>query len=235
MFQKIIPDIQCIAGIINTGIEFVILSKTITMWKIVLRNAIKSIFLFFLFLFITTVIQSQPAVSYQQPDVSYQPYIGASEGLNSPIELVSAPGDATGRLFIVEKGGKVRIWNGSNVLAIPFLDISALISNREEQGLLSMAFHPQYKNNGVFFVYYTNNDGHITVARYKVSADPNVAEPTANPTTPLVNIPTKEGIHNGGHLQFRTVGGTNYLYFATGEGGSHEDPNNNAQDPHSYL
>ena len=198
------------------------------MWATILRKSLKATFLFFLFLISTYVSQSQP-------DVSYQPFIGASEGLSSPIELVSAPGDATGRFFIVEKGGKVKIWNGSNLLATPFIDISALVSNNYEQGLLSMAFHPQYQSNGFFFVYYTNNDGDITVARYRVSADPNVAEPAANPTTPLVSIPTKEGIHNGGHLQFRPMGGTNYLYFATGEGGSHDDPDNNAQDPNSYL
>ena len=198
------------------------------MWKAILRNPVKATFFFFPFLFITTVSQSQP-------DVSYQPFIDASKGLSSPIELVSAPGDATSRLFIVEKAGIVRIWNGSDLLPTPFLDISALVIADGERGLLSMAFHPQYQSNGYFFVYYNSNDGNITVARYQVSGDPNVAESAANPTTPLISIPKNFGNHNGGHLQFRTEGGTNYLYFATGDGGSGNDPGNNAQNPNSYL
>ena len=150
------------------------------MWEAILRNPVKATFLFFPLLFITTVSQSQP-------DESYQSFIGASEGLSSPVELVSAPGDATGRLFIVEKAGTVRIWNGSNLLATPFLDISAIVLDNGERGLLSMAFHPQYQSNGYFFVYYNSNDGNITVARYHVSGDPNVAESAANPTTPINN------------------------------------------------
>ena len=195
----------------------------------ILGNPVKVTFLVFLFLFIATVGQSQP-------DVSYQPFIGASEGLSSPIELVSAPGDATGRLFIIEKAGRVKIWNGSNLLSTPFIDISALVFNDGEMGLLSMAFHPQYQSNGFFFLYYNNSDKNITIARYKVSADPNIAIPDANPTTPLMIITNNAGAHNGGHLQFRTEVGINYLYFATGDGGQGgNDPENNAQNPDSYL
>ena len=199
------------------------------MWRMILRNPVKATFLIFTFLFITTVSDSQP-------DVSYKPFISSSEGLSSPIELVSAPGDATGRLFIVEKSGTIRIWNGSNLLPNSFLDISSLVADDGERGLLSMAFHPQYQSNGFFFVYYTNTDGDITVARYHVSPNPNVAEPVASPTTTtLISIPKNFSNHNGGHLQFWTVGTTNYLYFATGDGGSSNDPDNNAQNPNSYL
>src|SRR5690606_13420582 len=134
--------------------------------------------------------------SQSQPDLSYQPFIGASEGLVAPIELVSAPGDPPNRLFVVEKGGTIRIWNGSNLLPDPFLDISALVLGDGEQGLLSMAFHPQYQTNGYFFVYYNNNDGDITVARYHVSADPDIAEPGANPASPLISIPKNFDNHN---------------------------------------
>ena len=172
---------------------------------------------------------------YAQPDVSYQPFIGSSEGLVSPIELLTAPGDATGRFFIVEKRGTVRIWNGSRLLDAPFLDISAEVRNDGEQGLLSMAFHPQYGTNGYFFVYYVNIDGDIAVARYKVSTNPNLAEPDANPAGPIITIDKTFGNHNGGHLQFRSEGGTNYLYFATGDGGGANDPDNNAQNPSSLL
>ena len=200
--------------------------KTIAMLK-PLPNPIKATLVFLSFL-ITNIIESQP-------DVSYQPFIGASEGLNAPVELASPPGDPTGRLFIVEKGGRIRVWNGSNLLSTPFLDISDLVLNDGESGLLSMAFHPQYQSNGFFFVYYNNTDGDITVARYHVSSNPNIAEPTANPTTPLISISKNYGNHNGGHLQFRPGGGINYLYFATGDGGGSDDPDNNAQNPNSYL
>jgi hypothetical protein len=114
------------------------------MWKTILRYPVKATILSAL-LFHSTNIHSQP-------DLSYQPFIGASEGLVAPIELVSAPGDPPNRLFIVEKGGTIRIWNGSNLLADPFLDISSLVLDDGEQGLLSMAFHPQYQSNGHFFV-----------------------------------------------------------------------------------
>lgn len=198
------------------------------MLKTPLPNPIKAIFLFLSSL-ITGIIHSQP-------DVGYQPFIGASEGLSSPIELASAPGDATGRLFIVEKSGVIKIWNGSQLLGTPFLDMSdEVLDDGGERGLLSMAFHPQYQSNGFFFVYYNSNNGNIAVARYQVSSNPNVAEPTPNPASPLISIAKPYSNHNGGHLQFRPGGGTNYLYFATGDGGSGDDPENNAQDPNSYL
>jgi len=198
------------------------------MWRKILRNPVKATFLTFCFLFITTF-------SHSQPDVSYETFISSSEGLSLPIELVSAPGDGTGRLFIVEKAGIIKIWNGSNLLPAPFLDISSLVADDGERGLLSMAFHPSYQSNGFFFLYYNSNDGNITIARYHVSANPNVAEPAADPAIPLISIPKNFTNHNGAHLQFRTEGTANYLYFATGDGGSSNDPDNNAQNPNSYL
>jgi glucose/arabinose dehydrogenase len=182
------------------------------------------VFLPVLALFFQTIARSQPAIAYE-------PLI--SSGLSSPMEIVSAPGDATGRLFIVEKGGTIKIWNGSEVLATPFLDISTIITSNGERGLLSMAFHPDYASNGYFFVYYTNNAGAVTIARYIVSSDPDIAGPDPNPAAPLITIPKLYANHNGGHLQFRTEEGVHYLYFATGDGGGSNDPDNNAQNPAS--
>ena len=179
-----------------------------------------------LVLFFQTIVRSQPAITYEPLIIS---------GLFSPVEIASAPGDATGRLFIVEKGGSIKIWNGTVVLATPFLDISAIITSNGERGLLSMAFHPNYAGNGYFFVYYTNDEGAVTVARYKVSSNPDIAEPNPDPVTPLITIPKRFTNHNGGHLQFRTEDGIHYLYFATGDGGSGNDPDNNAQNPASLL
>jgi glucose/arabinose dehydrogenase len=196
------------------------------MWTVTLRNAaqatISAICLFF-----STIILAQPVIGYQ-------PVI--SSGISGPIEVVTAPGDATGRLFIVEKSGIIRIWNGTTVLPTPFLNISGIVADDGEHGLLSMAFHPQYQSNGFFFVYYNDDpSGNVTVARYQVSGNPNVATPTANPVAPLVSISKPFDNHNGGHLQFRVEGGTNYLYFATGDGGGSNDPNRNSQNQASRL
>lgn len=169
-----------------------------------------------------------------QPVVSYKPLI--TSGLSGPMEVRSAPGDISGRLFIVEKGGTVKIWNGNTVLPTPFLNISSLISSDGEHGLLSMAFHPEYVTNGYFFLYYTNTAGDITVSRFKVSAgNPEIAMPDPDPALPLIQIPKPFSNHNGGHLHFRPESGINYLYFGTGDGGSGNDPNGNAQNPGSLL
>jgi len=166
-----------------------------------------------------------------QPTVNYVPVVS---GLTAPMEVATAPGDGSGRLFIVEKGGTIRIWDGTQVLATPFLDISASVVSTGEQGLLSMAFHPQYATNGFFFVYYNALNGNDTVAKYQVSANPNVALPTqVGPS--LVSIPKPFDNHNGGHLQFRTELGLHFLYFATGDGGSGNNPDNSAQNPLSLL
>lgn len=170
-----------------------------------------------------------------QPDVAYQPVIGPTEGLQAPIELVSAPGDASNRLFIVEKAGRIKIWNGSQLLSTPFLDISDRVIDDGERGLLSMAFHPQYQSNGYFFVYYNNNDGDITISRFHASPASNVADPDPTPAEPIFRVSKDASNHNGGHLQFRPGAATPYLYFATGDGGGGNDPGNNAQNLSSYL
>jgi glucose/arabinose dehydrogenase len=189
--------------------------------------------------FCTAIFLSISFISlYSQPNLGYMEMIPVSQGLNQPIELVSAPGDIAGRFFIVQKTGEIRIWDNGVLLATPFLNINSIVRDdvNGEQGLLSMAFHPQYATNGFFYVYYNANNGNIVVARYQRSAgNPNLAEPAPNPAVPYVNIAKPFTNHNGGHLQFRIEGGVNYLYFATGDGGSGNDPFNNAQDPLSLL
>jgi glucose/arabinose dehydrogenase len=180
--------------------------------------------------FITVTLLLSQALR-AQPTIEYATVTG---GLSSPIEI-AAPNDNSGRLFIVEQRGTIRIWTGTSLLPTPFLDITPLLSTGDEQGLLSMAFHPDYASNGLFFVYYTNTSGDITVARYSVSGNPNIANPTASPVTPLVTIPKPYDNHNGGHLQFKVEGGVNYLYFGTGDGGDGNDPNGFAQNPGSRL
>lgn len=153
-------------------------------------------------------------------------------GLSNPVDIAD-PGD--GRLFIVQQGGLIRIWNGS--VLTTFLNISGLITSPtgSEQGLLSMAFHPQYSSNRYFFVWYTGTGGLLTLARYRRDAvDPNVADPASAQV--LLTIP-KPGTpaytnHNGAKLNFGTDG---MLYIGTGDGGSGGDPFNNAQNGASLL
>ncbi len=163
-----------------------------------------------------------------QPVVEFNPFI--SSGLSAPVDIANA-GDGSNRLFIVEQGGRIKIYNGTNLLPTPFLNISAIITTGGERGLLSVAFHPNYETNRYFFVYYTNLTGAITIARYRTSAtDPNVAD--ANSGVVLLTIPKPFTNHNGGDLNFGPEG---YLYFGTGDGGSGGDPSNFAQNGSSLL
>ena len=92
-----------------------------------------------------------------------------TSSVNSPVYITHA-GDGSGRLFIVEQGGRIRIFDGTNLLATPFLDISSQVLFSGEEGLLSVAFHPGYKTNGQFYVYFTNPDGSSNVvARFTAS------------------------------------------------------------------
>jgi glucose/arabinose dehydrogenase len=154
--------------------------------------------------------------------------------VSSPVHVTHAP-DGSGRLFIVEQGGYIRIYENGAVLPTPFLDIHTLISTGAEEGLLSVAFHPNYATNGYFYVYYTNNiaiPGDITVARYHVSADPDVADGSSAQIVLVVPHPVNAN-HNGGQLMFGPTDG--YLYMGTGDGGGAGDVPNNAQNLNVLL
>jgi glucose/arabinose dehydrogenase len=142
-----------------------------------------------------------------------------------PLYVTSPPGD-TQRLFIVEQvTAQIKILQNGVVLATPFLDLNSLvINNGGEQGLLGLAFHPNYAANGYFYVNYTANSGNSVTARYQVSANPNIANPAS--ALILLNIPDPYSNHNGGCLAFGPDG---YLYLGLGDGGSGFDPQNRAQ------
>lgn len=152
-------------------------------------------------------------------------------GLSAPVEVVNAA-DGSGRLFIVEQGGRVRIVRGNALSSTPFLDVSALVQSGGEQGLLGLAFHPQYRANGRFFVNYTRaGDGATVIASYRVSNnDPDAADPTSGRI--LLVVPQPFANHNGGTLRFGPDG---YLYIGMGDGGSVNDPDNRAQDLATLL
>jgi glucose/arabinose dehydrogenase len=161
------------------------------------------------------------------PTIQLEP---VASGLTMPV-TVSNAGDGTGRLFIVEQEGLIRILIGGTVLPTPFLDISDLVSCCGEQGLLGLAFHPDYTANGFFYVNYTNNAGDTVVARYTVSAsDPNIADPDSAQTVLTQDQPFSN--HNGGQLAFGPDG---YLYIALGDGGSGGDPQDNGQNLNTWL
>ncbi len=155
-------------------------------------------------------------------------------GLVDPVNVVNA-GDGSGRLFVVQRTGQILIIDhDGTLLEEPFLDISALVKiDHQEQGLLGLAFHPDYANNGLFYIYYSDfrtNGDHFLVER-KVSADdPNRADPESarvllSEEDPFTN-------HNGGTLHFGPDG---YLYLSIGDGGSAGDPYDNAQDLSTVL
>ena len=143
-------------------------------------------------------------------------------GLVRPVDLQP---DGSGRLFVIEKAGRIRIIENDQLIETPFLDISDHVgSTGNEQGLLGLAFHPQYAQNGRFFVNYTDNNGDTVLARFQASSDPNIADP--NSEVKMLGIDQPFANHNGGVLAFGPDG---YLYAGLGDGGSQGDPFGNAQ------
>lgn len=136
------------------------------------------------------------------------------------------------RLFVTEQAGVIRIIQEGEVLPDPFLYIQDRVgSSASEQGLLSVAFHPRYAENGYFFVDYTDKNGDTVIARYQVSEeDPNRA--LAGSERVLLTISQPYGNHNGGQLHFGPDG---YLYVGMGDGGSANDPMGNGQDTGALL
>ncbi len=173
------------------------------------------------------------------PDPAAVDLVEVASGFDRPIYATHA-GDGTERLFVVEQGGKIFIVENDTVLETPFLDIGSLLSPEvfnggyTERGLLGVAFDPDYATNGLFYVDYTDREGTIVVAQYRVSADdPNLADPNSGRI--LLEIPKPDGYgnHNGGHLAFGPDDG--YLYIATGDGGGAGDPLDNGQNPATLL
>jgi glucose/arabinose dehydrogenase len=161
------------------------------------------------------------------------PYVS---GLSAPVEFVQDP-SVPSIQYVVEQGGTIRVIQGGVVLAAPFLDITSIISGGGERGLLGLAFPRDYAVSGRFFVDYTDTSGNTRVARFKRSAiNPLVADPSTRfdlrwgGTQSFIVQPFAN--HNGGHLAFGPDG---YLYVALGDGGSGDDPQNNAQNPGTLL
>jgi glucose/arabinose dehydrogenase len=150
--------------------------------------------------------------------------------------FVTHAGDGSGRLFVIEQEGAIRIIDaGGNLLPTPFLDIDPIVtggnSGGDERGLLGLAFHPDYANNGKFYVNYTGSGGDTRIAEYQVSAgDPDIADPGTARIIMFYDQPFTN--HNGGWVSFGPDG---YLYIAAGDGGSGNDPGNRAARLNQFL
>jgi glucose/arabinose dehydrogenase len=165
------------------------------------------------------------------PDPNGYVWQQIASGLAFPIGMTNA-GDGSGRLFLLEKAGAIRILQNGQILPSPFLDIGDQVTSRgSEQGLLGLAFHPHYAENGFFYVNYIDRQGNTVIARFQVrSDDPDHADPTSEKQLLTVQQPFPN--HNGGQLAFGPDG---YLYAGLGDGGSAGDPLDAGQSLNTLL
>lgn len=187
---------------------------------------------FFCAILLTSIFAAQssraqlPAIAYSAPVIS---------GLSSPLDIVNA-GDGTNRLFVVERGGAIKIYSSTYTFLGTLVTVSGIIApgGSDERGLLSAVFHPDYETNRFFYVYYNtvvSGVNYVNVARYQTRADnPNLADDTSRKV--MLSIQKNFTNHNGARLLF---GADGFLYFGTGDGGSGDDPDNNAQNGNSLL
>ena len=177
----------------------------------------------------TTPKDDAPDVSAQ--NTSNDVRLGVEQvasGLDQPVYLTAPVSDP--RLFIVEQPGRIRVVENGRLLAKPFLDIVDKVRSGGEQGLLSVAFHPQYRSNGFLFVNHTDKNGDTRIERYTVSTDRNVADPRSAKL--ILSIDQRYSNHQGGLNLFGPDG---MLYIGMGDGGSQGDPHGNGQNRNVLL
>jgi glucose/arabinose dehydrogenase len=169
---------------------------------------------------------AEPAGPLSWPSISFSSQV---TGLLRPTHLTHA-GDSSGRIFVTEQEGTIRVIQDGALLPTPLLDISDRVRAGGERGLLSVAFPPDFASKRYFYVDYTNINGDTLISRYRLTADDNVADPNSEEVLLLIEQPYPN--HNGGQLAFGPDG---YLYIGMGDGGSGGDPDNNGQNPGSLL
>lgn len=191
-----------------------------------IRNPKSAIVHFTLLLFLAC---SDSSSSSQPPPPGSPALKLLSSSLSQPVYVTAAPGD-TDRFFVVEKTGTIRIFRHDTLLDTAFLDITSQVSTGSEQGLLSMAFHPNYASNGYFYISYTNTTGDSRIVRYHVSADPNLADSTTGDT--ILTLAQPFSNHNGGLILF---GPDKKLWIGFGDGGGAGDTAGNGQNKKVLL
>ncbi len=177
-----------------------------------------------------TLTAQAPTATNSFPDPTAYNWSPVVSGFDRPVDI-QFPDDGSGRMFILEQVGRIRVVQNGLLLATPFLDITDRVgSNSSERGLLGLAFHPHYKDNGYFYVNYTDKRGNTNISRFQVTADPNVADPSSEKVLLHVDQPFPN--HNGGKTIFGPDG---YLYLGLGDGGSQGDPYGNGQNTNVLL
>ena len=176
------------------------------------------------------VASAAPAAPMFDPAQTALRLTTVANGLLKPDFLTHA-GDGSGRLFVVEQAGRIRIIDGDKVVETPFLDISDRVgSSSNEQGLLGLAFAPDYASSGTFFVNYTNRAGDTVISRFQVTTDAQVADPASETLVLTFQQPAPN--HNGGMILFGPDG---MLWVGTGDGGASNDRFGNGQNPQTLL
>ena len=180
--------------------------------------------------FYVAVVAAALLASTPSPVLAQVGLTHVASGFTDPV-FVGHAGDGSNRLFIVERAGRIRVLLPGATMGIEFLNITPSVSTTGEQGLLGLAFHPQYATNRRFFVFYTRKpDGAIRISEFRATSDPNLADHIERP---LLTIPHPgQANHNGGMIAF---GNDGLLYIAVGDGGSGNDPPNNAQNLNVLL
>jgi glucose/arabinose dehydrogenase len=172
-----------------------------------------------------TINSSNPG-SFPNPAAYH--WIPLITGMAMPTDI-QFPDDGTGRMFVIEQGGRIRIVENGQMLDPPFLDITNRVGSQgNEQGLLGLAFHPDFQHNPFFYVNYTDLNGNTVIARFQVKG--NLADPATEKDLMQIQQPFPN--HNGGGMVFGPDG---YLYIGLGDGGSQGDPNGNGQNTNTRL
>ncbi|HEX8993154.1 MAG TPA: PQQ-dependent sugar dehydrogenase [Anaerolineales bacterium] len=172
------------------------------------------------------ISKTSSASAFPSPD-AYQ-WVPVASGLSEPTDI-QCPDDGSGRMFVLEQAGRIRIIQNGQVLSTPFLDISSKVASMgSEQGLLGLAFHPKFRQNPYVYVNYTDANGSVIIARF--TANGNQADPSSEKI--LVRIDKPFANHNGGAAAFGPDG---YLYLGIGDGGSEGDPLGNGQNTNVLL
>ena len=180
---------------------------------------------FFTSLTLFLVLLSLPAMSAAQIDLQLT-QVSEQRGI---VDIANA-GDGSNRLFLVEQRGRIFILKDGEILETPFLSMQGKLAGGDEQGLLSLAFAPDYAETGHFYIWYTNTSGGTALSRFTVSDNPDVADPGSE--QPILAVAQPFENHNGGRLQFGPDG---MLYLGLGDGGAANDPDQRAQDGSTLL